>query len=74
MNETGNNVPETNTVVGGDTMAGFVTELTESVTTASMFDTVAQAAPIVVIAFTVGFGLYILRRALRGAQKGKAKV
>ena len=74
MNETGNNVPETNTVVGGDTMQGFVTELTDSVTTTSMFNSVTEVAPIVVIAFTVGFGLYILRRALRGAQKGKAKV
>ena len=74
MNEAGNSVPGTNTVVGGDTMSGFVTALTQSVTTTSMFDTVAQVAPIVVMAFTVGFGLYILRRALRGAQKGKAKV
>ena len=55
-------------------MTGFVNDLLESVTANSLWSIVTQAAPIVVLGFTVGFGLYILRRALRGAQKGKAKV
>ena len=57
-------------------MAGIVTALTNTtgIKVADLWALVAQVAPIVVMAFTVGFGLYILRRALRGAQKGKAKV
>ena len=57
-------------------MSGFVTAITGSsgITANALWALVTQVAPIVVIAFTVGFGLYILRRALRGAQKGKAKV
>ena len=71
MNNVANNV-----VSGGDSMSGFITALTgtSGVTTSALWNVVTQVAPIVVIGFTVGFGLYILRRALRGAQKGKAKV
>ena len=74
MNEVINNT--VNNTVGGDTMSAFVTALTGSsgVTSSALWNLVTEVAPIVVIGFTVGFGLFILRRALRGAQKGKAKV
>ena len=75
MNEAVNN-----TVTGGVSgMSDFVTAITNttlkgSITSANLWDQIEMAVPIVAVGFIVGFGLYILRRAMRGAQKGKARV
>ena len=72
MNETVNNV-----VTGGVGMSNVITDLTIStggITANTFWNTISDVIPFVVIVFGVGFGLYILRRALRGAQKGKAKI
>lgn len=75
MNEAVNN-----TVTGGVSgMSDFVTAITQNtlqggITAANLWDQIEMAVPIVAVGFIVGFGLYILRRAMRGAQKGKARV
>ena len=67
-----------NVVVGGvNGMEDFVSAITASntgITTDTLFAMLVDVAPVVIVGFMVGFGLYLLRRALRGAQKGKAKV
>ena len=57
-------------------MSGFITELTKAggINSTSLWETIGEAVPFIVIVFGVSFGLYILRRALRGAQKGKARI
>ena len=73
MNEAVNNV----VTGGGAGMDGFVNAITASntgVTQDTLFGMLEVVAPIVIVGFMVGFGLYLLRRALKGAQKGKAKV
>lgn len=63
---------EVPTVVGG--MEDIVTQLTTGITSDGLFGTVAEIIPFVIIMIGFAFGYKVLRKAVKGASKGKASV
>lgn len=55
-------------------MASIVSQLTTGITSAGLFGTVAEIMPFVVIMIGFAFGYKVLRKAVKGASKGKANV
>lgn len=53
-------------------MTGIVSQLTTGVTSASLFGTVGEVFPFVVIMIGFAFGYKVLRKTVKGASKGKA--
>lgn len=55
-------------------MQGIVTQLTTGITSDGLFGTVAQVFPFVIIMIGFAFGYRVLRKAVKGASKGKANI
>ncbi len=57
-------------------MGGFVTALTgtNGITSTALWTEVTAAAPLIIAIFIFAFGLYIVRKVLKGGSKGKLKV
>lgn len=58
---------------GGD-MEAFVTALTASITSASLWSALAPVVPIVVVGVLFSLGLHFTRRATNGISKGKGRI
>lgn len=55
-------------------MEGIVTQLTTGITSDGLFGTVGEVFPFVIIMIGFAFGYRVLRKAVKGASKGKANV
>lgn len=55
-------------------MEGIVTQLTTGITSDGLFGTVGEIIPFVVIMIGFAFGYKVLRKAVKGASKGKANI
>lgn len=55
-------------------MSGIITQLTTGITSAGLFSTVAEIVPFVIVMIGFAFGYKVLRKAVKGASKGKANV
>ena len=61
----------------GETVTGMqsiVTQLTTGITSAGLFGTVAEVIPFVIVMIGFAFGYRVLRKAVKGASKGKANI
>lgn len=58
----------------GTGMAGITSQLTSGVTSAGLFGTVSEVMPFVIIMIGFAFGYRVLRKAVKGASKGKANM
>lgn len=69
-----------NTVTGGDVVDGMSTAFTTIATSlkaieiSEVFSAIAAFAPLWLTLIPLGIGLMLLRRVLRGAKTGKAKI
>ena len=59
------------TSVGG--MKGIISQLTTGVTVETIFGVVSDVMPFVIIMIIVSFGVYELRKVVKGASKAKVK-
>lgn len=55
-------------------MEGIVNQLTTGITSDGLFGTVAEVMPFVIIMIGFAFGYRVLRKAVKGASKGKANM
>ena len=55
-------------------MQSIVTQLTTGITSAGLFGTVAEITPFVIVMIGFAFGYKVLRKAVKGASKGKANI
>lgn len=55
-------------------MSSIVTQLTTGITTSTLFGVVGEVMPFVIVMVIASFGFYVLRRAIKGASKGKARI
>lgn len=55
-------------------MAGITSQLTSGVTAASLFGTVGEVMPFVIQMIGFAFGYRVLRKAVKGASKGKSNM
>lgn len=55
-------------------MEGIVTQLTDGITSATLFGTVGDVMPFVIVMIAFAFGFRVLRHAVKGASKGKASM
>lgn len=55
-------------------MSGIVSQLTTGITSAGLFGTVAEIIPFVIVMIGFAFGYKVLRKAVKGASKGKANI
>jgi len=55
-------------------MGDFITALLVTVTSSALWEALEPAAPLVGMAILFAFGYRILRRAVGGVSKGKAKI
>lgn len=55
-------------------MSGIVSQLTTGITSAGLFGTVSEIFPFVIIMIGFAFGYRVLRKAVKGASKGKANI
>lgn len=57
-------------------MAGFITALTgtDGVTSANLWAQITPAAGFIASVVIFAFGLYIIRKLIKGASKGKARI
>lgn len=55
-------------------MQGIVTQLTTKITSEGLFGTVGEVFPFVIIMIGFAFGYRVLRKAVKGASKGKANI
>lgn len=60
-------------VVAGS-MESIVTQLTTGITSSGLFGTVSQIMPFIIIMVGFAFGYRVLRKAVKGASKGKANM
>lgn len=63
-----------NTVVGGAGMADIISQLKTELTADKLWGAVTPVAGILGVLILFSIGVYFLRKALRGASKGKARV
>ena len=61
-------------LTGETGMSSIVTQLTTGITSAGLFGTVSEIFPFVIIMIGFAFGYRVLRKAVKGASKGKANV
>jgi len=55
-------------------MSNIISQLTTGITSAGLFGTVAEIIPFVIIMIGFAFGYRVLRKAVKGASKGKANI
>ena len=55
-------------------MAAIVQSLTNGITSAGLFGTVAEIMPFVVVMIGFAFGYKVLRKVVKGASKGKSNI
>lgn len=55
-------------------MGDFITALLGQVTASNLWGALAPAAPLVGLGVLVGFGYFVLRRAVKGIGHGKARI
>ena len=55
-------------------MEDIVTQLTAGITSEGLFGTVGEVFPFVIIMIGFAFGYRVLRKAVKGASKGKANI
>lgn len=55
-------------------MSEIVSQLTTGITSAGLFGTVSEIFPFVIIMIGFAFGYRVLRKAVKGASKGKANI
>lgn len=57
-------------------MTGFITALTgtDGISSSTFWSEITAAVPLIVILVGVSFGYYVLRRAIKGAGKAKARI
>ena len=55
-------------------MQSIVSQLTQGITSAGLFGTVSEIIPFVIIMIGFAFGYKCLRKAVKGASKGKANI
>lgn len=55
-------------------MSSIVTQLTTGITSAGLFGTVSEIIPFVIIMIGFAFGYKVLKKAVKGASKGKANI
>lgn len=55
-------------------MTSIVSQLTTGITSAGLFGTVAEIMPFIVAMIGFAFGYKVLRKAVKGASKGKANI
>lgn len=60
-------------VVAGS-MESIVTQLTTGITSSGLFSTVGQVMPFIIIMVGFAFGYKVLRKAVKGASKGKVNM
>lgn len=63
---------ETETAANG--MSNIISQLTSGITSAGLFGTVSEIIPFVIIMIGFAFGYRVLRKAVKGASKGKANI
>lgn len=55
-------------------MSGIITQLTTGITSDGLFGTVSEIIPFVIVMIGFAFGYRVLRKAIKGASKGKSNV
>ena len=55
-------------------MQAIVSALTNGITSAGLFGTVAEIMPFVVVMIGFAFGYKVLRKVVKGASKGKSNI
>lgn len=55
-------------------MEGIVSQLTTGITADGLFGTVADVMPFIILMIGFAFGYRVLRKAVKGASKGKANM
>lgn len=55
-------------------MTEIISQLTTGITSAGLFGTVSQIIPFVIVMIGFAFGYKVLRKAVKGASKGKANI
>lgn len=60
--------------VATGSMESIVSQLTSGITSAGLFGTVSQIMPFIIIMVGFAFGYRVLRKAVKGASKGKANM
>lgn len=55
-------------------MAGIIEQLKSGITSAGLFGTVNEIIPFVIVMIGFAFGYKVLRKAVKGASKGKANI
>ncbi len=55
-------------------MAGIIEQLKAGITSAGLFGTVSEIIPFVIVMIGFAFGYKVLRKAVKGASKGKANI
>lgn len=55
-------------------MANIIEQLKAGITSAGLFGTVAEIIPFVIVMIGFAFGYKVLRKAVKGASKGKANI
>lgn len=61
-------------VTGTTGMTNIIAQLKEGITSAGLFGTVAEIIPFVIVMIGFAFGYKVLRKAVKGASKGKANI
>lgn len=55
-------------------MKSIIDQLVAGITSAGLFGTVAEIIPFVIVMIGFAFGYRVLRKAVKGASKGKASI
>lgn len=55
-------------------MTAIANQLTAGITSESLFETVGEIMPFVIVMIVFAFGYRVLRHAVKGASKGKASM
>lgn len=72
MNDVNNAV--TNSIVGGGSMSSFINGLSTSIESSALWNVLTPVATIVGVMILFALGVRFLRRSIKGAQNGKAKI
>lgn len=60
--------------VTGKGMSNIVSQLTTGITSDGLFGTVSEIFPFVIVMIGFAFGYRVLKKAVKGASKGKANI
>ena len=57
-------------------MSGFITALTgtNGISSATFWDEITAAAPLIIILIGVSFGYHVLKKVIKGASRAKARI